>query len=516
MARTKDFAWSEVVDVSLAARSATTEMYGDWFRDPWSWPELNYLVKVPSLLFDRMDSRRARFERLAIPKTNFGTRPAVVQSPIDRMAYHAVANALSPSLIGDLAPFVSGWRLGRKSPAAGKFVRNQQEWLAFIADRREASEQFESLLATDITNFFGSIDVNRLVELVYRKAGKTRPVEMLESILRAFNDLPDRSGIPQRSTASSILANAFVAPVDDVLGRYASHHGAHVARWMDDIWVFGGSHEHLRRLQLDLQDELRNIGLEINLGKTLIREGDEARETVEDVDLEREPPAQNLAASGSPYEAQRDEDDLDRQFERFLRRPERADRTTIRYICARIREFERQDLIPKLIDAAPLAPQGADHFSRLLGRSGSWRDLGQWYVEQAKAEVGLERLPWPIAQLGTMFPSDTALEPVVSFFADALEHTKNPSIEFLAVAAHRLSKWAPADARVLLRSIGDKCDSPLGTRTAAMALHNLGEDRTRVSKMLSEFEENVVTRELLKQYGTARVPENKDFDPAVA
>jgi hypothetical protein len=274
MASRKEFDWSDVLDIKRALASARSEMFGDWLRDPWSWPELAYLASQPRPLVDRLNAGRTRFERLSVPKINYGTRPAVVQAPVDRLAYHGVVNSISQRVAGELRDFVAGWRLSRENPKAGVFLSNQQEWLRFIAARREASENYDSVLTSDITNFFGSVSRDRMCELVYQKAGNTRPAQALVAILDTFNSLPDRAGIPQRSTASSILANAFLGPVDDILTKYASSSGAHVARWMDDIWIFGGGHEQLRCLQLDLQDELRNIGLEINLGKTAIREGD--------------------------------------------------------------------------------------------------------------------------------------------------------------------------------------------------------------------------------------------------
>lgn len=516
MAQTKDTDWSTVLDLKRAASTAKSEMFGDWLRDPWSWPELGFLAANPEIVVDRLNSGRTRYERISVPKVNFGTRPAVVQDPVDRIAFHGVVNSISQRLAGDLAPFVLGWRLNRDEPKPGYYVKNQQEWLAFIARRRAAIDEHESVFATDITNFFGSIGIDRLSELVFRKAGSSLPAHALAAMLGTFNSLPDRSGIPQRSVASAVLANAFLGPVDELLARYATSVGGEVLRWMDDVWVFGGGHEQLRCLQLDVQDELRNIGLEINLGKTKIREGDEARDLVESNDLERDPPVQLAAASGMPYVAGHDESDLDRQFDLLVERPELADRTAIRYVCARIREHERLDLVPALVDLAPRAPQGADHFSRLFARSGQWRELPDWYVGVANAPVGLQRLPWPVAQLGTMFPSDEVVEPVADLFGGLLEKSKSPPIELLAVAAHRMSKWKETDARVLLRAIGSESDSPLCRRTAAITLHNLGDDRVRIASMLNEFEENRATKALLDAYGAKKVPENSDFDPALA
>jgi hypothetical protein len=458
-----------------------------------------------------LKGRRTRFERITVPKNNFGTRPAVVQSPVDRVDYHAVVNAVSRSVAGDLATFVFGWRLNRESPKNGKLLKNQQEWLAFVAQRREAATEHDSLLMTDITNFFGSVNCEAVIEMVYRKMGGGKPSESVEWMLRTFNDLPDRAGIPQRSTASSILANAFLNPVDDILQRYASAVGAAVIRWMDDLWAFGGTHDLLRRLQLDVQDELRNIGLEINLGKTSIAEGDEVAALVGSIDLERDPPVRNVAVSGMPYVPVRDEEDLERQVDLFRSNPEGTDRGVIRYICVRIRDYDRMDLAEQLIEIAARAPQGADHLSRLFGKTGIWRGLAEWYVTLARSPVGITRVPWQIAQLGTMFPSHSIVESVADLFAEALE--TGASVELMGVAAHRLSKWREADARVLLRAIGSGSDSPLCRRTAALALHGLGESHTRLSRMLGEFEENVVTDALIERYGKRRIPENADFDP---
>lgn len=513
----KKFDWLNVIDLNAAVNSAKSEMYGDWLRDPWGWPELDYLRENPAPIEDRLATGRTRFERLSVPKINFGTRPAVVQAPADRVVLHALVNTVSVPVAGDLPPFVAGWRLDRDDPKPGRFVRNQQEWLRFIANRRAAADATDSLLATDITNFFGSVPVDRLAQRVRELAGANRAADALEEVLGTFNALADRAGIPQRSTASSLLANAYLRPIDDLLTRYASENsGAHVLRWMDDIWVFGGGHERLRCLQLDLQDELRNIGLEINLGKTGIREGQDADHFVAESDVERDPPTQNEAASGMPFVSSDDEADLDLQFDKFRVRPELTDRTVVRYICTRIKELGRDDLVPELVEIAVRAPQGADHLSRLFARSGHWRDLGSWWVDLAKAPTGVDRLPWPVAQLGTMFPSDQLVEPVADLLAERLEMSSNPPIELLALAAHRLPKWKEADSRVLLRSVGAASDSPLCRRVAAIALHNLGEERHRVDSILSEFEENRCTREMLSARNGKRVAESADFDLASA
>jgi hypothetical protein len=55
-------------------------MRGDWYRDPWGWPELDWVVAArPQLALDRAGSAGVRRSvKLDVPKENFATRPAMV------------------------------------------------------------------------------------------------------------------------------------------------------------------------------------------------------------------------------------------------------------------------------------------------------------------------------------------------------------------------------------------------------------------------------------------------------
>jgi hypothetical protein len=506
--------WSTVLDVPRAVATAQSEMYGDWLRDPWAWPELRYLANHPHLVADRLTSGQVRFERLLVPKINYGTRPASVQDPADRVAYHALVNSLSVRTAGNLAGFVYGWRLDRAQPEPGRFIKNKDEWFKFVIDRREAATEHDSLLVSDVTGCFASVPTERLVEMLQQRVGRNLPVQALETILSAYNGLPDRSGIPQRSTASSLLANAYLAPIDDRLHQYCARHGAVALRWMDDLWIFGGGFEALRVLQLHIEEDLRAIGLEMNLGKTAIFEGDEVRDHLDQVDLETAAPTQVAAPSGVHYQPNHSPEDLDRQFERFIERPHRTDKTVISYVCQRIYDYSRDDLIEPLIAVAPNAPQGADRISRLLARTGAWQDLGDWFIGQARGPLGMSSLPWPIAQLATMFPSSTPVPAVLGFFGEVLEHHHDLTPDLIGVAAHRISTWSEADARALLRTLGKESNSPLNRRVAAISLHNLGDDRRTIDQILSEFQENRATRQLLDEARGRPLPVAADFDLA--
>ncbi len=72
--------WLNILDVDLAARNVRTDIYGDWQRDPWDWPELEWVAgSRTDLLAARLDSHEAFAAfPLDVAKENFFTRPAIV------------------------------------------------------------------------------------------------------------------------------------------------------------------------------------------------------------------------------------------------------------------------------------------------------------------------------------------------------------------------------------------------------------------------------------------------------
>jgi hypothetical protein len=130
---------------------------------------------------------------------------------------------------------------------------------------------------TDITSFFASIEFNRLMEIVVSAVGKTIPRDIIGHVITSHARMLGRSGLPQRSFASAILANGYLQPVDDALGVAAGNWDLDVSavrRWMDDISA-EGPEDALYGLLLDLQDRARQIGLELNSAKTRLTDASE-------------------------------------------------------------------------------------------------------------------------------------------------------------------------------------------------------------------------------------------------
>src|SRR5689334_9929186 len=96
--------WSEALNFGQATKNVRGDTIGDWYRDPWGWPEIEWVSKeAPSLLIARLNDRGAkRALALDVPKENFVLRPAMLLDPLDRIAYQALVDSLSVQLAGDL------------------------------------------------------------------------------------------------------------------------------------------------------------------------------------------------------------------------------------------------------------------------------------------------------------------------------------------------------------------------------------------------------------------------------
>ena len=488
--------WIHDLDFDTALYNCFNDIIGDWYRDPWSWPELEWVVhQRPELIIARLNSTGARgVAKLDVAKENFGIRPAVVLDPVDRISYQALVDSISTRIIGEMPRWAYGWRLPTRLRKDGRYSRNDFQWRKFVNRIEGNSNSFSWLLKTDIVSFFSSVQADHLSEMLFQLAGTDQTTDRLASMLRSWDKVPGRSGLPQRSAASAVLANMYLSPVDkfvqrsfDLPGEAASG-GA--VRWMDDIWLFGNDESQLRGIQLDLQITLRTIGLELNAAKTNIFSGQEVRHEAERLDFTGLDYMLHLTPL-SPESL----NEFNGLIEQVVVRPESASRTLIKFVTTRMRSHELYERLPDLISVAHRMPQGSDSLARLFRDSGAWRNLIDWYMDYAKGPWG--KIDWAVAQLGTMFPVDvrTSLD-LEEFFTNFLMN-KN-SIALTALGAQRLAAWRAPDAAYILREAATLSDNPLHRRVLALASLQAGESRPVVRRMLSEFEENAVTLHMLE------------------
>jgi hypothetical protein len=503
--------WLQALNFETALDNIQIEMTGDWYRDPWGWRELSWVVadgeRLNSFVVPRLDGTGvAAAQRINVPKENFGVRPAVVLDAIDRLMYQALTDRLSKQLVGELPVWAYGWRLIRAEPVAGRYARNNAEWNGYRSHLKQLTKLGGAALLTDIVSFFGTIPRDPLVEQIL-EASKNAPANRLVDLVGSWYETTGR-GLPQRSAASATLAQFYLRPLDDILGYYARKQkglkasGSRVLRWMDDIWLFGRPRLDLRDAQVAIQQAMRDIGLEMNIGKTDVLEGDELVQAALEID--------HSAADTGLQAEEPDEAPLDLIIDRIIEQPETVSATTIRFVGTRMRDHQAFDRVGELADCIERVPHGAMHLARLFRDSEYWREMQSWYL--GYADRWLERLPWCVYQIGTMFPSGAKVDSTItSLMADTL--AGRPALPLLSLAAQRLASWAPSEARPLLREAADRESHPLARRSIALAAVHCKETRKVVRQMLSEHAENSVTLAMLEdvRFAKSAIPITSDF-----
>lgn len=501
--------WPSMLNLDKALYNCRNDILGDWYRDPWGWPEMDWAVeKRPEVITARLNSSGSRrAARIDVAKENFGIRPALILDPIDRVVYQSLVDMISDALIGSMPGWVHGWRLPPAYDSPGSYARNDHQWTRLIHKLTDAASSATFMLKTDIVSFFSSIPIPAFNDRLLEVGGHHPAAERLCGMLSSWNRIPDRSGLPQRSAASAVLANMYLTQVDQLISSYTnspkSRKVSTAFRWMDDLWLFGNDEGELRGVQVELQRELRALGLEMNLPKTALFTGKELRAEIERLDL-----------TGLDYFLTLNPPDntalqmLDRILEEVTARPEQASRTTIKFVTTRMRWRNIYTRVAPLIKTAPHMPQGADSLARLFRDSGVWHDLTDWYLDYALGPWG--KIDWSVAQLGTMFALNghmpIALE---EFFVSLLG--SNQSLALTALAAQRLAASGSDEVRYFLREAATFSDNPMHRRVLALSAIQAGEPRTVIRRILSEFEENSVTLEMLEDRGFRSVKPVPDF-----
>jgi hypothetical protein len=506
MAMTVD--WAEALDFQRALVNCHEDMLGDWYRDPWGWPETDWAVKKqPKVLIARLNAAGVQQSaRLDVPKEGFATRPAIVMDPIDRIVYQALVDRISVDLIGDMRPWVFGWRLPRTDPDRGRYSNNGNEW-EWYRNKMSFLANFNSFaLATDVVSFFANVPIDRMCEEILSRTGTGLPQTRLIDMLQAWARMQGRCGLPQRSKASAVLANMYLRPVDDVLDAAATEttflgiKAKSTTRWMDDIWLFGRDEGRLRRAQLTLDDVMRDLDLNMNTAKTHVYGGDD----VVRVALEMEHSAAEEGLDQSPV----DPTALQVLIDKLIANPEASSRTSLKFAIKRVRTYELEAMVQQFVDKAERMPHGADALSRMLGESDRWRDLEDWYV--AYASSSWAAFDWSTGQLGTMFPSSQPGKGAVrQYMLETL--VRLPPLQSLSVAAQRSVSWDRDRARQAIREAAKNANHPLQRRALALAALGAGEERPFVRSLLSEFEQNDATLRMIEDRRFRPVPVKPDF-----
>lgn len=506
--------WMEVLNPLRALKNVQVDVTGDWFRDPWGWPEYDYLMSGHLDWLDRWARSNGvhRVEKIDVPKENFGIRPAVVMDPVDRLLYQGLVDSVSKKLIGDLPGWVHGWRLKRISPKSGDYSENAYEWKLQRRFLKTAALLYDFGIKSDMVSCFASIPVDRLCEEVERRAGRSDVTGRLIDMIAAFDQVPERRGLAQRCMASSTLANMYLGRLSHVLENFSKTYmklrlfsdlldHSLVTRWMDDIWAFEKDESSLRLFQVELQAAMRDAGLELNLGKTELYSEEELWLAVREV----EHSDVDAAIGMTP----RDLEPLERLLDKIIDDPAKSDRASIHFAMTRMRRQRVESRITRLVEATPLMPHAADHLGRAFRDFGLWRTHDDWFVEYSNGPWS--KISWSVAQIGTMFPSKKRPSTAVIDRFDSFLSERS-SFPLFALSAQRMAAWDSRRARDLFHDLVRVADHPQERRIIGLAAATAGEESRFIRKILSEYEENQLVLAVLQDRGFKAIDPPPDFD----
>ena len=186
-------------------------------------------------------------------------RPLGIPAIYDRVCQQALQNRLEPIFekVFDDASF--GYRPGRSTKDALRKI-----W-------KEIDEGYEWIVDADLSNFFGTVDQEKLLALVAKRVSDGRVLSLIRSMLKAGcmaegKRLPTEQGTPQGGVISPILSNALLTPFD----REMRHRGYRLTRYADDWVVTCRTKAEARKVLAEAEKILTTLGVKLNLEKTRI------------------------------------------------------------------------------------------------------------------------------------------------------------------------------------------------------------------------------------------------------
>lgn len=502
--------WFKAVDPPLALKNVMSEYHGDWHKDPWQWPEYDYILKhAPEILVDWLNGDGCtEVSPILVPKENWGTRPAVVLDLVDRLGYQALIDKNSVKLIGDMAPNVFGWRLIPGEPEPGIYAHDNIQWENYRGHLASAASNFESALRTDIVSCFASMHSDMVMDEAFSRASNSTLIKRVESFLAGFGKLATRGGLPQRARPSSVLANMVMRHFDDVLEGYASpipdHRlqllGEHrknprtsFVRWMDDIWLFGNDPGQIRRAQLDLQSTADSLGLHLNSSKTDLLEGEDVFKVAMEVEL-------SAVDDGL---LKNDPTPLEQLIELVLASPGTAGRTRVKFMTVRMANHNVSIRTRDFLDLAVQMPHCSDALARYFTKRFQTPELQEWFLDSVRGSWN--HLQWPQAQYLGMFPSSPpASQDIQAYAAERIDDPRT-ELPLLAVCAQRLAEWNPGSARAVISEAVGSRTNPNERRVLSLAALQAGDSASRVRSWLKQHDANRPTLAML-EHGHFKAP----------
>ncbi|WP_457226608.1 RNA-directed DNA polymerase [Mycobacteroides abscessus] len=178
---------------------------------------------------------------LAASKWRHGRRPAAALALPERVLYRAATSLLGDGLAGE---------------------RDKNDHSVFVNAPVQNGDAF--VIVTDLANYYSSIQIDRLADVLLSRTGEWSTVTWLRDFLRAIS--PSVGGLPQGSYASDRLADTYA----DTLLRKLRRRGLSAWRYSDDFRIGASSYQDAINALEIFDEETRAMGLFVNERKTYV------------------------------------------------------------------------------------------------------------------------------------------------------------------------------------------------------------------------------------------------------
>ena len=196
------------------------------------------------------------------------SRPGSILLPKDRLLYQALADQATAVIEKALDPIRSFSHQLAEPGSATMFLPTRKCWndLQNKLTEYAASEKYQYVLKIDIANYFGSVNLHTLINVLNDSGFDKAYSSRLEHILTSYTGERSSRGILQGIYPSDLFGNFYMAPIDRILKDM----DVPSTRYVDDMYLFVASVDQAELILRELIPALRSYDLSLNENKCKI------------------------------------------------------------------------------------------------------------------------------------------------------------------------------------------------------------------------------------------------------